>query len=114
LDMLWINILIVGLFVLAVMIISYFLNRASLEIQAIVITVLVVIAYFVNNILLWFFRDLFINQWYYMYIYKYGRGYESIILPFIYIGAFVYWIMQKIISLIENTKRKGANKKSIT
>ncbi|MHB8065617.1 MAG: hypothetical protein ACYDG2_23865 [Ruminiclostridium sp.] len=93
-----INIVIILVFIIMVVLIALILSKHSIEIQAIVLTILGVIAFIGDRLMLHYFHEYFVKQWYYLNITKItGSNRESIIVPFILIGMIVYWITQKLV-----------------
>lgn len=96
---------IILVFIIMVILIAFILSKHSIEIQGIVLTVLGVIAFIGDRLMLHFFHKYFVMQWYYLHIRKItGSNRESIIVPFILIGMFVYWITQKFLIKFRNNK----------
>lgn len=92
------NVALITIYLLNIALLAFILSCYSYEIQAIVITTLIVFAFIIDRLLLHFFREYFVKQWYYLCLYSFKRGNaESIITPFIFIGMIVYWITQKLV-----------------
>jgi len=104
------NVLVIFIFIIGVILISVKLNKYTYDVQSIAIIILIIVAFAFDRLMLHFYRDFFINQWYYDSFDSIKRGYtESIIVPFIFIGAITYWLTQKIEQLIHSKKKKTNN-----
>lgn len=91
------NLVIIIIYIILVAFITFFLTRFSYDRQLIFITILIIIAFCLERFLLYFFKEYFKDQWYYMNVITYKRkNAESITIPFILIGIIEYWLIQKI------------------
>lgn len=96
------NVIIILVFILLVVLISLILSKYSINIQGVVLTMLAVISFICDRLMLHYFHEYCEKQWYYLNITKIrGSIRESIIVPFILIGMIVYWLTQNIVMKIE-------------
>ncbi len=102
-----VNVCILVIFITFCVLVSLRLRRYSYVIQGIVNVLLVIIVITLDRLLLKFYKDYFVNQWYYSssYSWKTGNG-ENIVAPFIFIGGIIYALVQVIDFRLKSKKRK--------
>lgn len=96
-DNLIINVIVLVLFIIGVITLSLVLNKIPTFIRFVVMISILLFAAFINKVLLHFYRDYFVDQWYYSSNYNWNNGFgENIVNPFLFIGAIIYSVIQLI------------------
>ncbi len=91
----FVNICILIIFITFFILVSLRIRKYSYVIQGIVSIIFVIIAIAIDRLLLKFYKDYFVDQWYYSTSYSWKNGYgENIVLPFIFIGGIIYSLVQ--------------------
>lgn len=102
-----INIALLVTYIVFGTLISIALSKYSYMIQSIMIIFLFIAAIVTDRLLIYFFRDYFVTQWYYSSSNSWKTGYgESIVAPFICIAGIIYTVIQVIIFKMKSMKRK--------
>lgn len=91
------NVALLVIFVALCTFICLAMRKYSYVIQSFIMIFLAILAIAIDELLLYFFKGFFIRQWYYSSSYNWKTGYgESIVVPFMFIGAIIYALVQVI------------------